>query len=323
MKNIFLSFLASLLWLSNFSQQTIRLNIQHKLGSQNFAFNQVTNNNLGNTFKLDRLQYYLSGFEIIHDGGQTKPITNVYYLADASLITSIDLGGHTDINSIEGIKFAVGVNTPENNADPSQWPVTHALSPKSPSMHWGWASGYFFVALGGNSGPATDQALEMHALGNANYFSQTITTTAALINNERVITLIADYTRALLNINLSNGLVLHGSSSSNVTMLTNFRDSVFSALPTQTIAVGLQEQKPESNELNIYPNPSAGVFVVGIKGALAANNTIVISDITGRILQTFPAKPTTAEIKIESQGLYFVSLMMGQKVITTKKVIVR
>lgn len=323
MKNIFLTFLAALLWLSNFSQQTIRFNIQHKLGSQNFAFNQVASNNLGNTFKLDRLQYYLSGFEIIHDGGQTKPITNVYYLADASLITSIDLGSHTDINSIEGIKFAVGVNTPENNADPSQWPATHALSPKSPSMHWGWASGYFFVALGGNSGPITDQPLEMHALGNANYFSQTIATSATLINNERVITLTADYARALLNINLSNGLVLHGSNGSNVTMLTNFRDSVFSALSTQTIAVGLQEQKPESNELGIYPNPSAGMFVLDIKGAHTANNAIVISDITGRILQTFPAKSTTAEIKIESQGLYFVSLMTGQKVVTTKKVIVR
>ena len=324
MKAFALTFFATLIWSINFSQQTVRLNIQHKLGSQNFAFNQVHSNNLGNNFKLDRLQYYLSGFEIIHDGGQIKTATGVYYLADASLNTSIDLGSYSGITTIEGIKFAVGVNTPENNADPSQWPATHALSPKSPTMHWGWASGYFFVALSGNSGPATDQLLEMHALGNANYFSQTIATPATLINNEQVITLSADYTKALLNVNVSNGLVLHGPNSSNITLLNNFRDSVFSALPSQTATVGFTEQKTVATEFRVYPNPSAGVFVVNVNGVQGSNTSLQISDITGRTIQTIVTGPAnTVEINIGSQGLYFVSLLEGQKMVATKKVFVQ
>ena len=132
---------------------------------------------------------------VIHDGGQETPATGVYALVDASQPTTIDLGS-LNITTVEGIKFYVGVNTPQNNQDPALWPSTHPLAPKNPSMHWGWASGYFFVAMSGNSGASLDKTFEVHALGNANYFSQTFTTTAATVNNEQVITLNADYAAA-------------------------------------------------------------------------------------------------------------------------------
>lgn len=320
MKKIFtLSILLSLL-VSSYAQQTIKLNINHKLANQNFALNQATTNNLGNAFNLDRMQYYMSSFVIIHDGAQTTTATGVYALVDASTVTSINLGSYSGITNIEGIRFSIGVNTPQNNQDPSLWPSNHPLAPKSPSMHWGWASGYFFVALGGNSSPSLNQTLELHALGNTNYFNQTIATGAVLNAGELIITINADYTQALRNINVSSGLVLHGSTGANATMITNFKNYVFSAAPTN---VGINENLSSDSETSIYPNPSStGVFSI-ISKNLNANTSIKVSDVTGRIIQNKRLDDiSNNQFTIDTKGIYIVSLVNDGIVVTTQKVIV-
>lgn len=324
MKKITLFFLSTALALGSFAQQTVKLNIQHNLGTQSFAFNQVTSASMGNDFKVTRLQYYLSGFEIIHDGGQSILASSVYYLADASQPTSIDLGSHSGITTIEAIKFSVGVNTPQNNADPSLWPSTHALSPKSPSMHWGWASGYFFVALEGTSGAAFDKTVEMHALGNANYMSQTITTGATLTNNEHIINIKADYSQSLKGLDLSDGATLHGSGGVNAIMMSNFGNDVFSAIPTQTNALSVKETGATSDFFSIYPNPSSGAVIIDTKNLTGSNATAKVTDISGRLVQTTAVLANTkTEIKIATQGVYFISLLVDGKLSATQKVVIQ
>lgn len=306
--------------INNFAQQTVKLNINHKLLNQNFAFNQASTNNLNNAFNLDRMQYYMSNFVIIHDGAQTKTATGVYALVDASTATSINLGSFSGITTIEGIKFSIGVNTPQNNQDPSLWPTTHPLAPKSPSMHWGWASGYFFVALGGNSSPALNQQLELHALGNVNYFSQTITTGAVLNAGALIISVNADYAQALKNINVSSGLVSHGSTGAGATLLANFRDYVFTAASTN---VGITENSISTTDVSIYPNPSStGLFSISYKN-LNSNSSLKITDIAGRVIQDKKVSDLiNNQFTIEAKGIYFVSLVNNDAVITNQKVVV-
>lgn len=304
-------------------QNTIKLNINHKLGNSTFAVNQTATNNLGHSFNLNRMQYYLSGFVITHDGAQTTTVSGVYALVDAAAPAQIDLGNFPSITNIEAIKFSVGVNTPENNADPTLWPSTHALAPKSPSMHWGWASGYFFIALGGNSSPSLNQQLELHALGNANYFSQTIVATATVVGGEKIINLNADYEMALKNIPISSGLVLHGSSGANATMVTNFRDFVFTA--SNLSGVGINENADFKNGIVVYPNPSNnGVFTFLSPNNIEEKYSYQITDITGKLIEFGEVSNKSGEqITIQNKGMYFLSFYEGKTNVATQKLIVQ
>lgn len=307
---------------SAFCQNSLKLEINHKLGTSPFALNQAATNNLGHDFKLGRLQYYMSGFVITHDGAQTTSLTGVYALVDASSSDRIDLGNYPGITNVEAIKFSIGVNTPENNADPSLWPSTHALAPKSPSMHWGWASGYFFIALSGNSSPSLNQTLELHTLGNVNYFSQTIQTTATMDGNDKVISIDADYELALKNIAISSGLVQHGSSGANSTMVNNFKNYVFSAKPVNP--VGLTENETLNGTFSVYPNPSDnGTFTLSssLKGT---GYRFQIADVTGKIIESGAVNDAAnKQFSIHSGGIYFVSLLNGNATVSVEKLIVR
>lgn len=303
-------------------QNALKLEINHKLGSNAFAVNQTATNNLGHSFNLNRLQYYMSGFEITHDGSQTTTLTGVYALVDATAPVQIDLGNYPGITNVEAIKFSIGVNTPENNADPSLWPATHPLAPKSPSMHWGWASGYFFIALGGNSSPSLNQQLELHALGNANYFSQTIVTTASVVGNDKVITINADYEMALKNISVSSGLVLHGSSGANATMVTNFKNYVFTA--QNSSPVGIEEKGNVKNSLSIYPNPSDGGKFTLSSTLKGEEYNFKITDVTGKTIGSGKLNnAANNQFTIENRGVYFVTLLEGSATISTQKLIVQ
>ncbi len=104
------------------------------------------------------------------------------------------------------LTFSVGVDPGVNNGDPAAWASFHPLAPKSPSMHWGWASGYRFVALKGSQDRNFAQDFQIHALGNKNYFKQSIPTSATDVNGALVVSINADYTKAVSQIGMANGL---------------------------------------------------------------------------------------------------------------------
>jgi len=74
-----------------------------------------------------------------------------------------------------------------------------------------------------------------------------------------------------------------------------------------------------SNELNIYPNPSNGTFTVNHSGT----SNILIRNSLGQVISpTTITKENTTEIKIETKGIYFVTIESNKNSIT-KKVIVQ
>ena len=52
----------------------------------------------GNTVSFSRVQYYLSGFEITHDGGQTLTMSDAYVLASGN-VSTYNLGKRECYNS--------------------------------------------------------------------------------------------------------------------------------------------------------------------------------------------------------------------------------
>jgi hypothetical protein len=304
--------------LSAYCQTPVNLNIYHKLGTADFAYNQPSQNNMTNgNFKLTRMEYYMTKFTIIHDGGMTTTVpSSVVALVKANEQTSIALGSF-NVTNIEGIKFHIGVHTPVNHEDPSVQPSGAPLSFQSPSMHWGWTSGYRFIALEGKTGTAMNQTTELHGLGDNNYFETTVMAVGNLFSNELFVNIDADYNRALENISISSGVVVHADNAQAAQMISNFNTYVFSA---STSTAGIEELIAENT--NVYPIPAFGSVTIQTPNTFVGTELKVI-DMTGKIVGEYPL--TSGENKIEvpmfNKGFFILDFYNGDTKLFSKKVI--
>lgn len=301
------------------AQKNVYFTITHKLASSNFAFNQISKNDMSQDFKITRVDYYISSIKIIHDGGMVKEVPNKYILVKGNANVN-ELLGNFDVTNVEGIQFSIGVEAPTNNADPSLQPAGSPLSFQSPSMHWGWSSGYRFIALEGKTGSNFTTTFEMHGLGNSNYFNQTKMVAGVTDGTNNIfINLNADYTKALNGINISNGPIDHGVNATDLKVLQNFRDYVFSpGTPTST-------SKIEDNfGVNIYPNPSTDKLFINFNNNEQHLDNIVFTDITGKIHFEQPLQLMN-EINLNNfaKGVYFIQFFEKNSIVTTHKIVIQ
>ena len=303
--------------LSSMAQTNVYLKINHMLGNQAFALSQAASNNLGNDFNVTRLEYYISNIILVHDGGMQTPATDVYILANASDSTYEMLGSY-NITTLEAIRFGIGVDPSHNNLDPSSYPASHPLAPKSPSMHWGWAAGYRFVAMEGRSGTNLVQFYELHALDNSNYFMQTIPTAGIANGGNLVVSLDADYEMALKNIDVSSGTIIHGAGGVAITFLQNFAWSVFKSSEGNS-AMG-NEELLNTQAITVSPNPSRGASYITLNN-LPENAEVSMFDITGKRIKATVNNGTLNVSKL-NQGIYILQVTKSGKAVHTGKVVV-
>ena len=304
---------------STYGQSTVNIQINHLLDGVQFENEVNSTNDLGNDFMIDRLQYYLSGFSLVHNGGQVTEVEDLYVLV--SLLESTESSvielGEFDINNLESIRFHFGVDEQANHADPSLLHPSHALAPQFPSMHWGWAAGYRFIALEGKSGPNIDQELQFHCIGDE--FYKELDFPVNMSNeSEYLVSIDAEYTNLLKGIDVTGGLILHGNLGEIGTLADNLVENVFSASSTTST-----EDSELVNSFEIFPNPvTNGVFTINMDVA-TSNNNIVIFDALGRSI--YRRKQTNStQIDITTQGMYYVSIAdRSGKVLATRKVVVQ
>lgn len=303
---------------SLFAQKSVVLTIQHKLGTQPFSFAQSATNNLGQQAKFSRVEYYLSRFSLVHDGGQITPVdSSVYILANGDTPVNALLGTYA-VNQIEAIRFHVGVDAPTNTSDPTVWPAGHPLALKTPSMHWGWSSGYRFIALEGMAGATFTVPFEMHGLWDANYFEQTVEVLPAEGNQTSFLNLEADYTEALRDINIAAGPIDHGVNATDLTALQNFRDHVFrpaSQAPAALTTV------PATNYV-IAPQPALDMFRIVPGGQVSGSHAIRIFDATGKgVMQTAVNLSSPVSIANLPAGWYWVEVLRDSQVVHRQSLI--
>jgi hypothetical protein len=235
-------------------------------------------------------------------------------MASDTAYTLIALG-NVDAENIENIRFKLGIDEEANHADPSLWPEGHPLAPRFPSMHWGWAAGYRFIALEGKSGPNVDQELQFHCIGDE--FYQSIPFSVNVNNTTNyTLELNAAYENILKGIDISGGFILHGNLGEIKSLAVNLQREVF----TQAISTSVQDDE-SITEFKVYPNPSAdGKFRFDIN---ATNNVrLEVWDAVGKGI--YQGDVNTRQIQINNAGFYIALLRdeMG-KVLATRKVVVR
>lgn len=316
-----LSILTLAFTLTAFSQTPVNLNIYHKLGSTDFAFNQASQNNMSNgNFKLTRMEYYMTKFTIIHDGGMMTTVPdNVVALVSADEQTSIALGSF-NVTNIEGIKFHIGVHTPVNHNDPSLQANGSPLAFQNPSMHWGWTSGYRFIALEGKTGTSMNQTTELHGLGDINYLETTVTALGSLYNGEYFININADYNRALEDIDISSGIIVHGEDQQAATMIQNFKNYVFSS------SNSLAKVNPlvEAN-INLYPVPSNGKFTIETPSNFEGNIVKIFSS-NGQLISEVKIVEGTEKTEVDidnNAGLFLLEFYKDENKLFSKTMIIK
>ena len=301
------------------AQTTVKFKINHLLEDQAFAFNQKASNNLDNEFNVKRLEYYISAMSLTHDGGKITKADDVYILVDGWSSVDLELGKF-DITTLESINFSIGVDPGVNNQDPTQWPSNHALAPKSPSMHWGWSSGYRFVAIEGKTGSSLNTTFEIHALGNENFFKVSIPTKGSMDNGSLVVELDADYTEALANIDISSGLVIHGTTDQAVRLLRNFANTVFSSEEGNVNTLSIKEAKPLITT-SVYPNPSTGKFIVQLHDKLAGEAEVSILNITGQTILQQKLSEGINTVSIANKGVFLITVRLNGVTVETKRIL--
>lgn len=301
------------------AQSSVNIQINHLLDGVEFQNETNSSNDLGNDFMVNRLQYYLSGFSITHNGGQITEVEDLYVLVsllESTDPTMIELG-EFDIENLESVRFYFGVDEQANHSDPSLLHPDDPLAPQFPSMHWGWAAGYRFIALEGKSGPNVDQDLQFHCIGDEFYQQMEFPVTMSA-ESSYTVELDAEYKNLLESIDISSGLIIHGDFGEMSTLATNIIEKVFT-----TAAVTSTADSELVNSFEVFPNPVTN-GQLNIKMDLASSNNVLrVQDALGRVIYN-ETQSSNTQIELSNSGLYFLSITdKTGEVLATRKVVVQ
>ena len=303
------------------SQNEIVLRLSHSLNDSSFKYNQIFEVD-GNKNYYTRLQYYLSGFELEHDAGQSTLLNNVYVLASGH-ISNYYLGNF-NISSLESISFDVGVDQIANSGNTTNYSAQHPLGPKSPPMDWGWPSGYFFVVTNGFTDTDNDNIpetnFELHALGDMMLSPiDPIYLSGTNLNDTIYIDLIVNTERFISGIDLSSVGADHSSSADNLTMCNNSSTmNIFE--PGYIDGTSLKENNVSSNYIFLDYTLS---FAPTIHYHFESNNKVnlQITDINGKIHineKNLVSQGSFFPLKELATGIYIVTIDNGTNRILKK-----
>lgn len=311
MKKLILSALISSSALALNAQTQINLNLNHKFGSSDFQYGTTYDLN-GTAVSLSRVQYYLSGFEITHDGGQTTGMPDVYILGSGN-ITSYNLG-QENITTIEGISFDLGVDSLRNHMGTSNWPQGHALASQSPTMDWNWPDGYFFWTISGkvddNGDGTPNKTFELHGLGD--HLLQNVTPISGMnVSGTLDLNIYVNVADWLLNQDLAAVGFAHDGGAKNITVGNNTNDeSVF----TLEAPLGLSEVELEENKIFAdYTVPYAPTIYYDLSTLNKVD--IKVFDMSGRNVLESDAQNPDGNFFIRAElndGTYLITFSNGE-----------
>jgi cytochrome c peroxidase len=106
-------------------------------------------------FSISRLDGLLSQLELQRSNGSwlKSDRWHVFFSAEKRRLSAVADG--LPAEEFKAIRFRVGVDAATDTADPATWPPAHPLHPDVCGLHWGWNSGYVFLAIEGHFSKAS------------------------------------------------------------------------------------------------------------------------------------------------------------------------
>lgn len=306
MKKLITSVIALTILTGAIAQKQINLNLNHHFNGDSFVYDSNYETEDGKVVKFTRIQYYLSGVNLKHDGNQTLDLSDTYILASGN-VTNYDLGTQ-NINELEAVKFDLGVDYDNNHNGASNWPAEHPLATQAPSMDWGWPAGYFFFVIDGNiddNGDGTpNKYFSLRGLGDQLLTSvnelETVSSDATIDIN--LFVNIADWIK---NVDLVTAGSQHNADSYTTKVATNSNDeTVF----TTEIAASIDEfNSTKENKLYAdYQLSYAPTIYYTI--STSKNLTAKIYDASGKVV--------FIKSDLNSEGNFFINKELNSGIYT-------
>ena len=226
--------LSSLLFSAlSFGQTDVNLHFPPKVNGIDLVQNTNVQSLSGAEMSIDFFNYYISNVHIIHDGGQDLDLSDtVFFVSVEDPILEL---GMLDLTNIESIDFGVGVPQSLNHEDISQYDETNPLSWQSPSMHWGWSSGYKFLLVNGygdsNNDGTADELMQIHCLGDGNYKNVSMAVIPTVGATQTTIVINCNLDEWLYSFNPGNVGVHHGTTGVNASVMNNVNSRPVFTLP--------------------------------------------------------------------------------------------
>lgn len=303
------------------AENTVILKFNHLLDGKKFVADYMASAPDGKSlFKCSMLRYYISGIKITHDGGKVTEAKGKYILVNVAN-TSPTMGDNTkfelgsfDVNSIEAVEFSLGVDSNTNHLDPATYPSSSPLAPQQPTMHWGWNAGYRFVTFEGRARTISDTAtyeFQIHSLGDEIYTPVKVNVKSRLESDGIIsVTLNAEYKNLIKDIDVSTGMVEHGTEGIPAQMMSNFGKNVFSEPVVNCI-----EESTDQIPMSIYPNPARNLVVVSMGENIDAD--VVITNILGENVINTSMTDGNISLPIDlPSGMYGVMVVQNGKIVS-------
>lgn len=301
---LFSVFLFNTLLTAQSKELVIELN--HLYNNSPFYLNQNYQVDNDKTFSFYRMEYYLHLNSANNTDGSTTEFDELFLLVNPST-NEFNLGNY-DIESLNQLNFHIGVSPNLNHNDPSEWETGHPLAPQNPSMHWGWAAGYRFIAAEGMVDQDGDQVLETvlqyHAVSD-DYYTEIVTPVVSKSETNTVrVTLNVNYDKIFENINSSAGGVFHGVHNENLQVVNNFAMNNVFSLPEDLL---LQEE----SMIKTFINP----FSEFIDLEIIDKAEVELFNATGQLVSRMDLNPGKNQINTQNlpKGFYFISMKSNNK----------
>jgi len=231
----------------------------------------------GGFYSPSMLRYYISGITLHLRDGKNATFPDTYILVDIRDVQRFPIGNADISAGIDSISFHIGVDKARNHLDPTTYPEWHPLALKNPSMHWGWAAGYRFVTYEGKAGTSAGSlsaTFQIHTLDDKLYTRCSVAL-GGMVSTD--IPLIGHYERLLNNIDVSRGLINHGSEDEAATFMVNM-GSANNPVYTASLPTSVDE---DSRPVTVFPNPASDVLTLPV-GVVRVD----IVDVHGASMQT-------------------------------------
>ena len=135
--------------------QKLRIELEPEWRGKPLALGSEAPGSKVERLSISRLDGLLSELELQRsDGSWLKSDRwHVFFSAEKQRLSGVADG--LPAEEFVAIRFRVGVNAATDAGDPATWPPGHPLHPDVCGLHWGWNSGYVFLAIEGHSGKAS------------------------------------------------------------------------------------------------------------------------------------------------------------------------
>jgi cytochrome c peroxidase len=132
------------------SGQKLRLEFEPEWNGRPLVLNQPLPAGCVNGLSVSRFDGLLSRLALQRTDGSWLESKDWYFFLSGEKRRLSVVADGLPAQEFKALRFRVGVDAETDAADPQSWPAEHPLHPDVCGLHWGWRSGYVFLALEGH-----------------------------------------------------------------------------------------------------------------------------------------------------------------------------